>query len=1078
MRQEIKLFISDKEVHFSEPPEINFVYQRVDYTNPTLVKNSYTKTLTIQGTPENNKIFKSIFLLDRVQGTGDYFNPSQRVPFQLFENGDLLAEGYCRLDRVKKDGAKIEYDITLFGGLGDFFYSLSYSDSDNPDTGGENLTLADLTYKREDNQDVIDLDFDINRDTVKAAWDRLAERPGVLRDKFDIINFIPAYNGKPDKLDSSKFLIDTRDTQGITLRQISGNTVQTLQGFPTTFPNGYSAYKGRFGFVEGDKDLMEWECRDLRSYLQRPCMSIKGLFNGIENSTKYTLDLDKSFFRYDNPYYEEAYFTLPLLSNLETESEEVSTSFSIGDKEVVNYYDFRYRLEGDVPLYENVSNVSITFTPTATYRKGNYDEESEKAALGTRFYPAFWTGGQGGSRYKYGGLTAQLIGFDNNGNAVAGSDVYVCTNKIYKGGEYKSKSLSEMNFQSLYNSVPIFDYGYFVRGSRWSTNAWDCVWYKPITLNLSITSTDVRYVVLRLAWINSNTGYRTCISPTNGKPNNIFHAYNYSGVTTNISSSNLTVSTPTDTRSGAHITKKKLLGNFQKAPCELLLSYCKLFNLYFEKDLYSDVIHIRHRSTFYDGKMVNLEKHIDRGKEMEISPLSFENKWYAFAFEESDAENIEKYKQNWGGKFGQAKVDTGYNFDNSINELLEGNAFKNGVSVLEQSPYYAFYRTNGTDTKGLPPFLNNTTIKYSLFNNVMENMETTLTYPEKVSESQFSSLGNFYDAMDKLQLHSSDNGSIDGDGVLVFFCGENDFADSNGDHILPGTDIPLTYRLTDDLQEMYDLNGKACWLYTNDDTLGIPITKVPHFSRYTRFRDMDFKYIGMTWDFGFPSELYIPEKKYTATSTIYSRFWKGYISDLYNVNSRILSAYVKLDGKVIGDWLKHFYWFDNSIWVLTKITDYNITSFDTVKCEFAKVWDRDSYIAPLVFAPVLTLTPSINPIPASGGTMDIEVYISDGGVWGTDFDPSIITSCDPVRSTGGTETTICHLTIAPNGGVEREITFTVESTDNQATAVLTQLASSNLGISPSTLTFDYDTGSVSQLNISSPTNYNITITDN
>ena len=65
MRQEIELYLGGRSVEFAEPPEILFSYIRTDYTDPTVLRNSYSKTLTIEGTPNNNRIFNSIYHLDQ-----------------------------------------------------------------------------------------------------------------------------------------------------------------------------------------------------------------------------------------------------------------------------------------------------------------------------------------------------------------------------------------------------------------------------------------------------------------------------------------------------------------------------------------------------------------------------------------------------------------------------------------------------------------------------------------------------------------------------------------------------------------------------------------------------------------------------------------------------------------------------------------------------------------------------------------------------------------------------------------------------------------------------------------------------
>lgn len=290
MRQEIELFINDQKVMFSEPPEINFVYQQVDCTHPEAVKNSYTKTLDIEGTPENNRIFNSIFHLDRVQYLSDgYFNPAKRVSFQLFENGDIMEQGYVKLDEVRKENGKIYYTLTLFGGLGDFFYSLSYSESDNPDEGGNELTLGDLTYRNESDGKEIDLSFNINKEAVSAAWTNLGNYNGYIQNKWDIINFVPAYNGYPDKMDANKVLVDVRSSSTINMRMVQNNSVVTVAGFPTSV-SGFTPYEGKYALVKADGKFTDLEMKDLRSYLQRPCISVRGMFNGIANSTKFSLD--------------------------------------------------------------------------------------------------------------------------------------------------------------------------------------------------------------------------------------------------------------------------------------------------------------------------------------------------------------------------------------------------------------------------------------------------------------------------------------------------------------------------------------------------------------------------------------------------------------------------------------------------------------------------------------------------------------------------------------------------------------------------------------------------------------------
>ena len=205
-----------------------------------------------------------------------------------------------------------------------------------------------------------------------------------------------------------------------------------------------------------------------------------------------------------------------------------------------------------------------------------------------------------------------------------------------------------------------------------------------------------------------------------------------------------------------------------------------------------------------------------------------------------------------------------------------------------------------------------------------------------------------YDFYPKLQLHTTNNDPIDGSNVLVFYGGAKYTVIQSGTSF-----YNVFFSITDDVGEMYNLNGdQACWLYTygvtdaNGNTIAKRLTNntgrpwLPVFNRYI----MSGTNIVKTWDFGKCNELFVPETEYGENyPTIYDRYWKQYVSDLYHTTTRVVECYVKLDGKVEGDWLKHFYYFDDSIWCLTKIEDYNITSFDTTKCQFVKVGDISDY---------------------------------------------------------------------------------------------------------------------------------------
>ena len=195
MRRKISLYIADQLVDLDDQSFILFNYQMDDLSNPTIVKNSFSQQITLKGTPANNKIFGGSFRLDRRIGnsggnSGVDFNASQKTPFVIYnEMSEILQSGYVKLDSVSRVGADIQYKITLYGGLGSFFYALSY------DENGNKRTLADLDYLGTSNPDA-ELDFAITKEAVQEAWRRL-QQDQTASPIWDIINFAPAYNGIP-----------------------------------------------------------------------------------------------------------------------------------------------------------------------------------------------------------------------------------------------------------------------------------------------------------------------------------------------------------------------------------------------------------------------------------------------------------------------------------------------------------------------------------------------------------------------------------------------------------------------------------------------------------------------------------------------------------------------------------------------------------------------------------------------------------------------------------------------------------------------------------------------------------------
>lgn len=1089
MRQEVELYLAGQSVEFNEPPEILFSYIRTDYTDPTVLRNSYSKTLTIEGTPNNNQLFNGIYHLDKISDYGT-FNPAKRMEFQLFSNGDILEQGYAKLDKINKNEKNISYDITLYGGLGEFLYNLSYDQtaegSDTSRGGGEDRRLSSLIFYDVDSPNT-EFDFDITKDTVAEAWEALEKGTGAT--KWQYINFAPAYNGYPQDFDADKVLINTQNSTIPLIHNNNGETGSTT-GFPTVISQGDSTYRAYNNYAIGQmpKEMTEWEMRDLRSYLQRPVMSMKGFINAISNPVNnggYEVDLDPNFFNANNPYYEKAWVTLPQLKKDETETgQSAKTQADDNVLSVSSYmgedYDVRYYLQGIQPgsVYNGIElkfsfNVNIpgmgneVMTTAMDYNAGGI------FARDAGYFSSIFV---------------QLVGEDENGNPIAASPIYNFTSpygkqkgfKFLFGNEWEGEQTEYMtrkDFSNVYTPImettDINSLGAFKKGSGSNYTWYEKTGQKSVFSASLSDKLEYHRVYFRVTkcyrWRNYKNGQPdfnrfeerifSGLTDTEEQRRNILMTWNGNDLKagtaitqTQIVGSQVQYTVVSDVvRSGEHISKGDLM-NFDGTPCDYLLSYCKLFNLYLSKDIYEKKIYIRTRDTFYNGGTIDLDQFIDRSKEIKVSPLAMESRWYDFAYpEDEQCGAAEDYDFNYGVEYGKNKVQTTYEFDSAAKNLFDGNIYQNGVQVQESSKYFTL-RTAGDKT--VPTFMYGS-IEYQLFRTPNDSLSSCFILPPSgYTQGGYTSNDSKEDWLPKLQLNN-DNEPIDGTNVLCFYGGFKSSPTVGSQQVI--------YYLTDDLAEMYVINGETpCWLWTKTEKNGNTViakgmTKLPVFSRM--LYDTSGEKIEYTWDFGRVRNTYVPVKSYVDKATIFERWWANYVADLYNANTRVVEAYVKMEGKVVGEWLRAMYWWDNCYWVLTEINDYNITSYATTRCKFVKVNDIANYTSaitpPQPATPTATLVPSTYMIPATGGTITATVKTTDGGSWHLEYPNYVHPS--QVAGTGDTTITIQFDSNPNSDGREFNIgAYRTVGTNTHFWQEGTETTDKSLSVVGNRLLFDYN----------------------
>lgn len=945
----ITLYIDGHKADMDASSLVLFNYAASDLSSPAAVKNTYSQQATLPATANNDRIFGSIYRADfRVRLNGnDAFNPLVRTPFALYdETGAILESGYLKLNNTKnKDGVR-SYVVTLYGGLGSFFYTLAYDDE------GEAMTLGALPLLGDDPAQKID--FRITAETVDKAWRRLANPTAANAEdrQFDAVNFAPAYNGLPaGEFDASKGVGKPLNVGGestVPEKDSDGNDIV----YQTYGPNGDALYD--FG-----EEFTEWETKDLRSYMQRPVVAVKALVEGIVRyaaAKGITVNLDPAWFSDTNPYYRRAWMTLPLLAGRAVPVREEKTTHIYGYSSLGTVAGNTYTYLA-VPLSPQISVTNATVTATCSPDVFFVSSQAtvDKCWLNAQVNVSL------PSKYADLGsiLFVQLQLLNADGAIVGASKVKVClgsevnanprynwdAQELAKRADLKGCDKDKYGVDSLF-TAPLQRTRVLQGGQRK-----ECfVFPREVLGNIEATGYDAvsaRLIVEPRALYYGDAGnhyevmvgksalscalFRVCPTPL----------FPITECGASVALATLRYTTASEYRSGVPVTQEGLFADTM-SPMEFLLSYTKTFGLHYLYDTARKQVDIVTRNTLYGGrKTVNLQERIDRSKEITTEPIPMDSKWLEFAPANTEGEFADYYKAKYGREYGIQKVNTGFDFDANTTQALDDAKFNAAPEVLERSKYYLYVR-NSTIPR-VPALTIDAKTTYKLFrkDDNGELQSTDLDYPNMaLAANGFQGFRYFnankgYDGVPKLQCHGEDNSGTDGGSILLIYRGR-----ASADPAASGDEAAKTaydgFIITDDSAAMYELADKPCW----ELSTGKPATYMPSFGRF----DMQGTTITRSQELGTPAEIDNPVIAVGRYTSVYERCWAAYIADRYNANTRTCTAYVDLRGLQPGpEMLRDFYYFDGAIWVLNKIANYSLSTPGTTQCEFVKVQDQAAY---------------------------------------------------------------------------------------------------------------------------------------
>lgn len=938
----VSLYLGGEAVDISsEDAGIKLTYQLTDLTAPTAVLNSFSKTVSLKGTPTNNSIMRHCW---RVDATG--FDAQSRVDMALYQGSDLLAKGYAKLDSISRSASgEYTYSLTLYGGLGAMLYNLKYLAD-----GKSKRTLADLIWSA-DRPLGMDLSFKVNATNVKAAWDALAA--GTTTGKWSYINFAPMYNGVPSALDAGKVLME-----------YDHNLL--LGGFKKTTEDGAKTLVDGYLMAEAPEDLTEWATRDLRSYLQRPVVKLSRVIEACcnpWNNGGWEVELDPTFFCDNNPYYAKAWMTLPMLSKGDGEATTVQAT----DLTLTQSGDHLWTAGwtgGGVGKDGATLNVRLAVTADGTtsqlYTTRRLTSSNAQAGAVTDYSATC-------------GICLQLLAY-NGSKLVSSSPLVYLQSTVPDGGMAGGSAAMAATFANLSPAVDITStveyiggsFVYNTGGSRhlWTTSAGATS--IPLTLQ---TSAVYDKLVLKAAVISSErvtqnvTGTQTrkaieqsapLLWPSTTAVTSAFKTWataretglaSDTGLRPDPVSLALTESADSEFISGTTIQPSQLFPS-DLTPADLLLSYCKTFGLMIVQDLtaesrqasstggdgwdilrydYAGTLRIVQRGTFYDrSTVVDLTDIADLSRAASLTPRTAESRYYTFA-PEAIGQTAEDWQDaNGDATYGGQTLDTGYQFDNAETSALD-------TSLKAAAEAYILSKWHVPNKDGVPYWCWRA-LKYSLYSETGdgEYESEELTHDTAVVKAKsINGDGIVQGSLFPLVGMSSGGSATDG-CCLVFYKGH--------------TPVEQTYELTDDLALMATLNdGKPCWLWTMSD--GIAVTVIPVFGRNIYGEDAEGnKTIAHTLEMGQMDGVETGAKIFEDGATVYDAYHADYYGDLYSRDGRVLTLYVRVKGAFDPQtWLSRFYWWRGAMWRLNKVSEWSPTSEKPVKMELIKVQDISNY---------------------------------------------------------------------------------------------------------------------------------------
>lgn len=878
----IRLFIENKEVELNNEVQFNITKQFEDLSNPTVIINEWSKTVSIPFSQTNNKIFGFSNVIDRyptVSSSGDpiglNFDPNRRLNFRLQDGESVVMEGYAKVNSITQQKGNGVYNITLNGQMGNIFKEIQKIGFDY-DTS---LSIGD-----EENKYKIDtreyFNEPISKELVYECWTSNGNNLDSIQDAYDgtrynitpndFIGFAPN-NARIEDFDYKS--VDVFDeNEGI--RKVR------------TFSEIVDADQGRVDMVglSGDaimpNGLLPREFGDYRSYLQIPYCYwhiLWGIFQKkAEDLTGYKFELDKRWFNKHNPYWRNLAYVLKSFNPKDLQN----TKRSVGVR--YNYSEFIVNYSSN----PNISNSATFRTPDVPDINYIGFEEGESVKVNLQI-PL---------KFLFSCSYAPIDDLEMHNHFF----INIWFKSIY--GRSFCKKILVVGNDTIYQSVlddqdiiKIVNMKDFIKNAKVERVAGE---YRYIVQYIFNAYTFISSSVLR-DMLDYNIGIDTEMVPirTNGQTYNwrfeIMISHPIYGPSTEYLNFHITYEDLTDKsvitcdeiRTRRDPTTLLCLNDFwnnEVKPFDEILRYCKLFNIYIDVDIFNKKIRFVQKNNYFaDYTIEDWTDKVDYSKDYILETARGDKKYLLFNYEDSKVGNNENYKTKYGYNFGELRFNTLNNFNDDTEKL-----FKNNKISITNSPNILSWTR--------------------LFN---ENYLSYLVPAE-----------SFIDCSDK------DGKIVDPFGSFYFYNGITKFDNSDGLRY-PWISIDTPQQTENDTYYYYETPG--------DDEYSMAVNYYPVLS--TVFNNKSITY-------ALPKENYSFEFIDTSSlKSLYDLFWKNYMNEKYSSFNKKFTCYLKMDKIDFQNFkFNHFVKINNVLYLVNKIFDYNPVK-PTAKVELLSIDSISNY---------------------------------------------------------------------------------------------------------------------------------------